>query len=166
MYGMCTPSKPYDVTIKPEWRKTISDAKRKAKIVRINREYDVPYLAGPSKDGSVVYIDRHVPKGFMDDGRMIRVDRYLAIHECVEQALMDKEGLPYFNGKSAAHKIATDEEMAQVKADGVSLSKYKAFMDKYVKEAGSEDIKYPPKDLFLKPYQDEHDTKDLAKLKA
>lgn len=164
MLTMCTPSHPYDCAVKPEWRKTISDAKRKAKSVRINREYDVPYLAGPSNDGSIVYIDRHVPKGFMDDGRMVRVDPFLAIHECVEQALMNKEDLPYFKGKSAAHKIATDEEMAAVKRDGVSVSKYNSFMKKYVKEAESEKIKYPPPDLFKKPYEQEHDEKDLKKL--
>ena len=162
--AMCTPCKPYDVTIKPEWRKTISDAKRKAKTIRINREYDVPYLAGPSNDGMVVYIDRHVPKGFMDGGRMIQVDRYLTIHECVEEALMQQDGLPYFKGKSAAHKIATDMELAAIKADGVSATKYNAFMNKYVKEAESDAVKYPPPDLFEKPYQDEHDTKDIKRL--
>ena len=157
---------PYDVEIKPEWRRSISDGKQLAKNATISRKYDIPYLAGAHPTKSMFFIDRHVPKGFMDKGRMVRTDKYLAIHEFVERELMKVDGLPYFKGKSAAHKIATDEELAAVKADGIDVKKYNAFMNKYVKEAGSEDIKYPPPkgQLFEKPYQEEHDTKDLKKL--
>lgn len=28
----------------------------------VNRSYDIPYIAGYSKDGSTVFIDRHVPR--------------------------------------------------------------------------------------------------------
>jgi len=127
--SMCTPCRPYSVIIKPEWRKAIRDGKRIAKTAAINREYDIPYLAGAHVSKPMFFIDRHVPKGFRDGDKYVSVDKYLAIHEFVERELMKQDGLPYFKGKSAAHKIATDQEMAQVKADGVSVKRIHRFYE-------------------------------------
>jgi len=30
----------------------------------INRDYDIPYIAGYSQDGHTVFIDRHLPRSF------------------------------------------------------------------------------------------------------
>ena len=39
------------------------------RVRAINRSYDIPYIAGYSTDGNVVFIDRHLPRTFRS-GRM------------------------------------------------------------------------------------------------
>ena len=33
-------------------------------IRKLDRRYDIPYLAGYSRNGKTIYIDRHMPKWF------------------------------------------------------------------------------------------------------
>ena len=33
-------------------------------ISKLDRDHDIPYLAGYSKNGKTIYIDRHMPKSF------------------------------------------------------------------------------------------------------
>ena len=72
-------------------------------IKRLDRRHDIPYLAGYSKNGRTIYIDRHMPKSFLFRGRRIKVHRFLILHEAVEKTLMDHLGLRYLH----AHQIAT-----------------------------------------------------------
>jgi len=123
------------------------------RVGRVDREHDIPYLAGYSLDGQRIYIDRHLPKSFEFRGRAIEVDRYLLLHEEVEKTLIDQLGLHYQH----AHQIATRAEEAAVRADGVSWRAYDRFMQKFVKEMGDERLTKLPADLDLKPYRDEHD---------
>jgi hypothetical protein len=39
------------------------------RIHKIDRTYDIPYIAGYSRDGSTVFIDRHMPRSFAYRGR-------------------------------------------------------------------------------------------------
>jgi hypothetical protein len=126
--------------------------------VRLDRDHDVPYLAGYSQDGKTIYIDRHLPKTFTYQGREVAVDRYLIMHEAVEKTLIDELDLHYQH----AHQIATRAEEAAVRADRISWREYDRFMQHYIKQVGDERLKNVPKDLDLKPYRDEHD-RDLAK---
>ena len=48
---------------------------RRAKT--LDRKHDIPYLAGYSKDGKTIYIDRHMPSSFRYEGRDINTDRYI-----------------------------------------------------------------------------------------
>jgi hypothetical protein len=59
--------------------------RRRVKIV--NREYDIPYIAGYSLDGDTVFIDRHLPKTFRWITKTVRVEPFLLTHEIVEKAL-------------------------------------------------------------------------------
>src|SRR5258708_17590083 len=59
----------------------------------LDRKHDIPYLAGYSKDGKTIYIDRHMPSSFRYDGRDINTDRYLILHEEVEKTLIDQLNL-------------------------------------------------------------------------
>jgi hypothetical protein len=77
-------------------------------IKRLDRRHDIPYLAGYSKNGKTIYIDRHMPKSFLVRGRRIKIDRFLILHEAVEKTLMDHLGLRYLH----AHQIATRAERA------------------------------------------------------
>ena len=94
------------------------------RVGSIDREHDIPYLAGYSLDGKRIYIDRHLPPTFRYRGREIAVDRYLLLHEEVEKALIDHLDLHYQH----AHQIATRAEEAAVRADGVSWRAYDRFM--------------------------------------
>jgi hypothetical protein len=128
--------------------------------VSVDRSCDVPYLAGYSSDGKTIYIDRHLPKSFVCQGRRTAVDRYLILHEAVEKTLIAQLGLHYQH----AHQIATRAEEAAVRADRIPWREYDHFMQKYVKQMGSERLRRVPPDLDLKPYRDEHDRDLLARI--
>ena len=51
----------------------------------VNRSYDIPYLAGYSKDGSTIFIDRHLPRTLRVLTRKVRIDPFLMTHEIVEK---------------------------------------------------------------------------------
>jgi len=124
----------------------------------LDREHDIPYLAGYSKDGKIIYIDRHMPKSFRYKGRQVETDRFLILHEEVEKTLIDQLNLHYLH----AHQIATRAEEAAVRAAGITWRDYDRFMQKHVKRVGDESLTKVPADLDLKPYLDEHDD-DLVK---
>src|ERR1700724_622940 len=48
-------------------------------IVKLDRRHDIPYLAGYSRNGKTIYIDRHMPKWFTFRGRRINTDRFLIL---------------------------------------------------------------------------------------
>ena len=118
----------------------------------INRKYDVPYVAGYSKDGKTFYIDRHLP--LMDN--KVNIEPYLLVHERTEKALIDIFGLRY----EPAHRIALHMERKAVNTNNyISWKKYQNFYKKYVKGFAKEKLISPPPDLDLTPYKDENDTR-------
>lgn len=123
------------------------------RVKNLDREHDIPYLAGYSQDGKTIYIDRHLPRSFTFRGRTIEVDRFLILHEEVEKTLIDQLGLHYMH----AHQIATRAEEAAVHAQKITWQAYDRFMQKYVKAIGDERLSKVPVDLDLKPYRDYHD---------
>ncbi len=131
------------------------------RVPPIDRTYDIPYIAGYSKSGRRVFIDRHLPKSFVDQGRRVSTDRFLATHEIVEKALLDRLGLHYLH----AHQIALRIEQAAVRAAGVDWHNYNAFTKQYEKAIGDERLSRVPRDLDLTPYRDE-DEFDLLKRMA
>src|SRR5262249_47349798 len=151
----------------PEWYVSsfMTDRALKAvvrQIHKLDRRYDIPYLAGYSRNGRTIYIDRHMPRWFKFRGRRINTDQFLILHEAVEKALMDHLGLGYLH----AHQIATRAEQAAVRASGVSWRAYDRFMQKNVKRAGDERVSNVPDDLDTKPYRDEHDLDLLRRMEA
>lgn len=120
---------------------------------KLDRSYDIPYLAGYSRDARTIYIDRHLPKFFNTRGRRVGIDRFLILHEAVEKSLLDEIGLHYQH----AHQIALRAEEAAVKAEGISWREYDRFMQRYIKEVGDEKLRLIPLDLDIKPYRNEHD---------
>ena len=127
--------------------------------VTLDRTWDIPYLAGYSRDGKTIYIDRHLPGSFQTRGREVEVDQFLILHEAVEKSLLAELGLVYQH----AHQIALRAEEAAVRAEGVSWRDYDRFMDRFIKDAGDEHLHRIPPDLDIKPYRDEH---DVAVLKS
>ena len=99
---------------------------------KLDRKHDVPYLAGYSRDGKTIYIDKDLPKSFATRrGKRVAVDRFLILHEAVEKTLMDHLGLRYLH----AHQIATRAEQAAVRAAGIRWKDYDAFMQENVEGA-------------------------------
>ena len=131
-------------------------------IKKLDRRHDIPYLAGYSRNGKTIYIDRQLPKSFVFRGRRIKVDRFLILHEALEKTLMDHLGLRYLD----AHQIATRAEQAAVRASGVSWDAYDKFMKKYVKSSDDGSLSRVPRDLDLKPYREERDDALLVRMAA
>lgn len=127
--------------------------------VTVDKKHDVPYVAGYSKDGKTIYIDREARTEL--DGH--DTSRYLILHETIERSLEDK---PYFLHYLIAHQIALRAERDAVMADGLSWTTYNSFWAKQIKAIGSRDS-YPntPRDLDLQPYRDEDDRATLRKMK-
>lgn len=135
--------------------------------IKLNRDHDIPYLAGYSVSGKTFYIDYKMPKGFTNKkGKYISTDKYLMVHEFIEKTLEDaleRAGLdvPY----QLCHQMALRMERNAVENDAVDWNEYNKFMMDQVKEIGSrQDYPNTPKDLDLKPYRDEDDKATLAKM--
>ena len=163
----CHPCAPHRKLRLPEWyvSSLMMDRALDAIVRRVknlDRNHDIPYLAGYSQDGKTIYIDRHMPKSFKYRGREIDTDRFLILHEEVEKTLIDQLGLHYLH----AHQIATRAEQAAVRASGLTWRVYDGFMQKYVKEIGDERLTNVPADLDTKPYRDEHDMELLRRMLA
>ena len=154
----CHPEAPHKKLRLPEWfvSSLMLDRALDAivrRVKKLDRDHDIPYLAGYSQDGKTIYIDRHMPREMKFRGRVIDTDRFLILHEEVEKTLIDQLNLHYLH----AHQIATRAEEAAVRAAGVLWRDYDRFMQKYVKRIGDERLTKVPADLDLKPYRDEHD---------
>jgi hypothetical protein len=121
----------------------------------VNTSYDVPYLAGYSEDGKIIYIDQHLPL------RMGKIDilPYLLEHEHSEKVLEDVAQLPY----EQAHAIATMLEHQLIEKDGhLTPKEYEAHIRGRLKTIEHERLTKLPPDLDLKPYKA---SKDYALLK-
>jgi hypothetical protein len=126
----------------------------------INRDYDIPYIAGYSVDGHMVFIDRHLPRTFRWLMRTVRVESFLLTHEIVEKALLDELRLHYLH----AHQIAVRAERDAVRAAGISWWAYQRFMKQHEKQIEEEKLIKVPAALDLTPYRDEKDFGLLQKL--
>jgi hypothetical protein len=159
----CHPEAPHKKLKLPEWyiSNLMLDRALDAilrRVKKLDREHDIPYLAGYSIDGKTIYIDRHMPRTMKVGARAVDTDRFLILHEEVEKTLIDQLGLHYLH----AHQIAARAEEAAVRAAGLRWRDYDRFKQKYVKTIGDERLRKIPPDLDLKPYRDEHDF-DLLK---
>jgi hypothetical protein len=125
----------------------------------LDRDHDIPYLAGYSVDRSKIFIDRHLQRVYKDSqGRHHEVDKFLILHEATEKAMIDTWKLHYQH----AHQIALRAEEAAVRAAGLHWHEYDVFMQQWIKRADSDKITKVPQNLDLTPYLDENDN-DLIK---
>lgn len=130
------------------------------RVKKLDRDHDIPYLAGYSLDGTIIYIDRHMPAAFQYRGRTVETDRFLILHEEVEKTMIDQLNLHYLH----AHQIAARVEQAAVRACGINWRDYDEFMQTNVKHIGDERLTKVPADLDQKPYRDEHDFELLERM--
>jgi len=127
----------------------IKALRRRIRVV--DREHDIPYIAGYSVDGHTIFIDRHLPRSFRSLFKTVRVEPFLLTHEIVEKALLDELRLHYLH----AHQIAVRAERDAVRAAGVSWWAYQSFMKKHQRPIEEEHLIKVPSTLDLRPYCDE-----------
>ncbi len=129
--------------------------------IHLERNYDIPYLAGYSLEGHQIFIDRHMPKSFVYRGRRVQTDRFLVVHEAVEKSLIQLLGMHYLH----AHQIALHAEQAAVRAEGIEWAAYDDFMQDNIKVIGDERLTQVPENLDLTPYRDFHDTAEIREMR-
>ena len=161
-------------------------AKQMARKVRFDADnWDIPYLAGYSKDGSTIYIDRDLAN-WEYQGRAINCDRFLKLHEEVEKSLIDAllDGDDFDRGvlldclgmKSPhdgiyfhCHGVATCAEQYAVEQvfGRAGVVAYNRFMKRSVKRAEDERIRRVPAALDMIPYagNDAQDMRLRARMK-
>jgi hypothetical protein len=130
---------------------------------RLDDGHDIPYLAGYSTDGKIIYIDRHLPEKltYHHQGRFREYNprHFLIDHESIEKALIDA-----FNWRYAhAHEIATAAERRAVLRAGLEWQPYQEAYRPFIKADEHEKLKKVPADLDLTPYED--DPRLLARLR-
>jgi hypothetical protein len=119
------------------------------KAPSVNRSYDVPYLAGMSKDGSTIYIDRNLPHQIDVGGKKFDPALSLGLHELTEYRAMEGAGMKW----EPAHKrLANVAERRWLQSRGVDWRHYEEIMDGYLSHMEREKIDNPPPDLYIKPY--------------
>ena len=125
---------------------------------RIDRTFDVPYLAGSSRDGSVVYIDRHLPEFLEYKGQKYNVLPLFVFHERTEYAIERGLNCPY----QYAHQLVLRNEREGLAATlKIPWKVYDDFCQEWIKFADDEKLQRIPWDLDIKPYEDEDDWKAL-----
>lgn len=123
------------------------------KIKNVNRDYDIPDLAGYSKDRSTIYIDKDMPEGFKSrSGVYFKTDKYLCIHEFVEDSCQEN-GMHYPD----SHQLALAAEENSVRLDGLPVEEYNSFMFAQIRKAAAKrgDLDLP-EDLDVEPYEAEN----------
>ena len=101
-----------------------------------------------------------MPRSHRFYGRNVDTDRFVALHEIVEKALLDQLRLHYLH----AHQIALRTEQAAVRAAGISWRDYDRFTKKNSKKIEEEKLTKVPASLDLTPYIDEEDFDTLRDL--
>jgi hypothetical protein len=131
------------------------------KIKHINRDYDIPDVAGYSKDRETIYIDKSMPEGFKaKSGKYYETDKYLCIHEFIEDSCI-QNGLKY----QPAHQLALMAEENAVRLDGLPVEEYNDFMFAQIRRIEDKKGKLNiPKDLDATPYKDEQQNKVLKQM--
>jgi hypothetical protein len=104
-------------------------------------KYEVPYLAGISNDGKMVYLDpklKGLPKWAI---------QAIIFHEIIEKAL-EATGLGY----EARHHMATAAEDQFVAFQGHTPESYRKLMRPFYRLIEDEEVETAPPDLDLAPY--------------
>jgi len=134
--------------------------KRIAQPVKIVTKFDVPYLAGYSKNGKTIYVDKDVKTKWRYRGKIIDVSDFLVVHEVVEKAIIVILKEPY----QRAHHIAEYVEALACRQHGVNWWAYSKYLKPQIKNAYHQKIQFLPPDLDIEPYEDEHEQQILIQL--
>lgn len=116
----------------------------------VNREFDIPYGFGISKDGGTIYADKDMPEVMDVDGVPVDLNETCSTHEITEFSHC-KDGDPYLQG----HQKADEAEHALVARQGADPARYETllepFCDYAYAKAKAGKARTPP-DLANYPY--------------
>jgi len=101
-----------------------------------NRSYEVPWVAGYSKDGKTFYIDKRIPTDYLGQDPAI----FLLVHEITEKALRDRLNFDY----EKAHEIATCAERCAVEQAGLEWVEYQQWIEEWVLKIENTAKNIPP----------------------
>ncbi len=151
-----------------------------------SRDWDIPYLAGYSKDGRTIYIDRSLAEWTWQ--RQIRPTKpHLILHEQSEKSIADAiaeaqgrelerllillrmahaDDQVYYHCHGVATCIEEYSVTMQYGPDG--CDSYNGFMKGQIMRAGDERLRRVPADLDMLPYQgsDRQDVRLRAEMEA
>ncbi len=129
--------------------------------VKIDRQYDIKYAGGYSRDGKTLYLDRNFPETIDVVGKQIStVESIVRHHELTEKWLSDDAyEYPY------AHEVATKIERMHVESLGGDWAEYSKIVSKHLKEVAERKLQKSPKDLDLSPYIYERDQIALKEIR-
>ena len=128
--------------------------------LKITSKFDIPYLAGYNRQGTIIFFDRHFNPYMRWKGKRIDVRPFITLHEVGENCLLNYFGFNY----QQAHHIITHVELAVVKNAGIDTRAYNRFLNPQIKGIHNEKLKKVPKNLDLRPYADEHEQSILQSL--
>jgi hypothetical protein len=117
----CHPEAPHKKLRVPEWyvSSLMLDRALDAivrRVKKLDHDHDIPYLAGYSKDGKTIYIDRHMPRTMKFRGREIDSDRFLILH--VELSQTATESVKIISGAVGEWRKAGYPVRASTKCEG------------------------------------------------
>lgn len=128
---------------------------------RIDRRWEIPYLAGISKDGRIVFVDKHLPERL----RGIPLDKYLEVHESVEYAIWrvamaERRLMKFLDARpgllyEACHHLATAAEQFALAGDGYDWDLYRSELEPYYSPIEREKVRRMPPVLATYPYKGE-----------
>ena len=125
---------------------------------QINKDYDIPYVGGYSRDGKIIYIDKNLPETFITStGEEHSLHYFLTIHEITEVGLMQTDEYSF----NEAHKIAVEIEVASLFKNNVPVDEYYGHIFKYTQAAISKyksGMSTLPIDLDMRPYIEDNIT--------
>ena len=117
----------------------------------VNRQYQVPYIAGISVDGDVIYLSSDVPDMLSDGEHEFSSIPGVMWHEIAEQIFMLLLGLDY----NDAHVLATwVEHLFVTLILRLDWEGYQAAYVPYISADEHEELQVVPPDLFMGPYLD------------
>lgn len=130
---------------------------------KLDTTHDVPYVAGYNINGDTIYIDKDVFAA-IKEAKKDKWLKPLAFHEAIEKSIMMQHPELMYQ---FCHQNALRLELSLVKSLKIDKKAYDSFMDKYIKKiADLKEYTNLPKDLDLKPYEDEKDYKMLEKMQG
>ena len=127
----------------------------------VNKEYDIKYTGGYSKDGKVIYLDRDLPEKISVEGKEVNLVQSIGLHhELVEKWLIDDAyDYPY------AHLIATGVEKDYIESLGIKWESYDSELAKVIRQIYSKKLKKSPRNLDLSPYIATNDQQALKEIR-
>lgn len=126
--------------------------------VTINRDHDVPYIAGADKNNdTTIYVDKNLPKTVAIGGVTFDPAHPAAMHELAEKPAMEYftkvKGMPDDIAYELAHHVlANPTEDTFYAAHGIDQDEVNKFWKQQDHKDESEGKGDEPKDLYKKPY--------------